>query len=318
MPFISSARKQYGPQGQKNTKWRRYPFTSHTFTPAGSVGRYGPTLSQLTSSYSSASWINGPGNIAMNDQGVQLWPVPSSGTYRITAAGGKGGGGNGNGGTGAVMRGDFSLQSGQTLRIVVGQRGQDGNHASGSVNGGGGGASSVSIVGGSLLLVAGGGAGITNNSNESNSNRNARTSNYGTDSQTYGLSTYYFSQGSAGPSWDGGGGGSWGSNGGQYSNQRDAYGRNISGSSPIGGSGSTDGTATIPGDGGFGGGGGSGINSGAAGGGGGYFGGNAAYSYGSTYVDGNNGTGGGSYNNGSNQSNSVSNNSTGYVTIQKL
>lgn len=318
MPFISSVRSQYGPQGKKNTKWRRYSFSSHTFTPAGATGRFGPTLSQVQSSYSSASWINGPGNMAMDNQGIQLWSVPSAGVYRITAAGGKGGGGNGNGGQGAIMRGDFSLQNGQTLRILVGQQGANGNHASGQVNGGGGGASAVSVVGGSLLIVAGGGAGITNNSNESNSNRNARTGNNSTNSGSYGRSTYFFQQQSAGSSWDGGGGGSWGANGDQYANQRDAQGRDISGTNPIGGSGSWDGQATIPGDGGFGGGGGSGINSGAGGGGGGYLGGNAMYSYSSTYVDGNNGTGGGSYNNGSSQSNDIGNNGTGYVIIQKL
>lgn len=316
MPFISSARKQYGPQGQKNTRWRRYPFTSHTFTPAGSTGREGPSLSQLTSAYSSATWISGAGNIAMNNQGIQLWPVPTSGTYRITAAGAKAGGANGNGGIGAVMRGDFNLSAGQTLRIIVGQRGLNGNVNGGSVNGGGGGASAVSIVeSGSLLIVAGGGAGITNNTSGADSNRNARTGNNSSDSGQFGRSTYYFSQGSAGPNWDGGGGGSWGSDGDIYGSQRDAYGRNLQGTSPIGGSG-----RNFPsgGHGGFGGGGGSGIEDGAPGGGGGYRGGNAAYSVSSSYVDGNNGTGGGSYNNGSNQSNNISNTGDGYVTIQKL
>jgi hypothetical protein len=322
MPFISSARKQYGPQGRKNTRWRRYPFTSHTFTPAGSVGQYGPTLSQLTSSYSSASWINGPGNIAMNDQGIQLWPVPSGGTYRITAAGGKGGGANGNGGIGAVMRGDFSLQAGQTLRIIVGQRGYNGFGDGNSRNGGGGGASVVSIVeNGELLIIAGGGAGITDNTFDPDSNRNARTGQNSTDDGSYGRSTYWWTQGSAGPNWDGGGGGSWGSNGESYGSQRDAYGRNLQSSAPIGGLGRVgSGSYSNPkgGHGGFGGGGGSGIESGAPGGGGGFRGGNAGYSQTSTYVNGNNGTGGGSYNNGSNQSNSISSTGDGYVTIQKL
>lgn len=322
MPFISSVRKQYGPQGRKNTKWRRYGFSSHTFTPAGAVGRNGPTLAQTQSAYASTNWINGSGNFAMNNQGIQLWTVPTTATYRITAAGGKGGGAVGTGGLGAVMRGDFNLTGNQTLRIIVGQVGYNGFGDGNGRNGGGGGASVVSVVEtGNLLIVAGGGAGITDNSYESNSNRNARTGNNSSDNGQYGRSTYYFSQASAGPNWDGGGGGSWGANGDTYGSQRDAYGRDLSGSNPIGGLGRVgSGSDSNPkgGHGGFGGGGGSGIESGAAGGGGGFRGGNAMYSISSTYTDGNNGTGGGSYNNGSNQSNSVGNSGDGYVIIQKL
>jgi hypothetical protein len=301
-----------------------FTFTDATFRPGTAVGQEGPTLQQARDGMT-GSTIDFRNNTSFFNvtTGVQFWTAPATGTYRITAAGGKGGGQNGNGGLGAVMRGDFTLSTNEQLRIVVGQRGLDGfgDNNSPNRNGGGGGASAVSRVSGELLIIAGGGAGITDNSFDSQSTRNARTDQDSTNGYGFGRSTYYFSQGSAGPNWDGGGGGSWGSNGDSYGSQRDAYGRNLQSSNPIGGLGRVgSGSYSTPqgGHGGFGGGGGSGIQSGSAGGGGGYRGGNAMYSAYSTYTDANNGTGGSSYNIGATQSNSVGNTANGYVTIQRL
>lgn len=310
MPFISSVRKQFGPQGKKNTRWRRYPFTTHTFTPAGASGRYGPSLAQVQASYAATGWASNTSNINVANNGVQFWAVPAAGTYRITCAGA--GNPTGGAGRGARMIGDFTLLAGQTLRILVGQQGLRGSN---DQYVGGSGGSTVSIVEtGTLLIAAGGGAGVSNNSNGDNSYRNARTGNNSTDNGVYGWSTYRWNGSSSG-NWDGGGGGSWGANADSTYNSRAGLGgSDLAGSNPIGGI-QGDGRG---GDGGFGGGGGTGVDSGAAGAGGGYRGGCAAYSQYSTYIDGNNGTGGGSYNIGANQQNFVDNHAQGYVTITRI
>lgn len=67
--------------------------------------------------------------------GIQLWRAPMRGLYRITARGA--GYGTDFGGKGASISGLFHLHEGQTLRIMVGQRG----YADGSLTAGGAGAS---------------------------------------------------------------------------------------------------------------------------------------------------------------------------------
>jgi hypothetical protein len=112
-----------------------YAFSSHTFTPCGATGPTGPSLANCISTYSSSTFEDNVSYFNVTS-GIQIWTVPTSGSYTITAAGAKGGRGNqGVGGTGASITGTFSLTQGAKLRIIVGQSGTD--YA--GLNGGGGG-----------------------------------------------------------------------------------------------------------------------------------------------------------------------------------
>jgi len=58
------------------------------FTNAGATGAKGPTLSQVKNVYSSADWTKYSDFLNMiNDNGIQLWTVPITGSYTIQAAG---------------------------------------------------------------------------------------------------------------------------------------------------------------------------------------------------------------------------------------
>jgi hypothetical protein len=151
-----------------------YSFAGHTFTPAGATGRFGPTLTQCRSAYSSATWAQNNNFFTMTTQGYQVWTVPQTASYRIEARGANGGSSfGGPGGGGARMIGVFSLTRGQKLRIVVGQPGTNNT----GLNGGGGGASYVMQETGSttadIFVIAGGGGagGYQNNA----TNRGATT-----------------------------------------------------------------------------------------------------------------------------------------------
>jgi hypothetical protein len=141
-----------------------YSFSSHTFTNAGVTGRSGPTIAQLRSAYASESWEqdtdlfnelgqNGGAGFT-NINGMQLWTIPQTGTYRIRASGAKGGDAdkqNGTtrpGGQGAYAQGDFTLTQGRKLHIVVGQAG---GTSTGSAGGGGGGGGSWVLEGTHLV-----------------------------------------------------------------------------------------------------------------------------------------------------------------------
>jgi hypothetical protein len=65
----------------------------------------------------------------MDKRGYQRWTVPKSGTYRIVARGAQGGDTSPNydPGKGAVIAGDFQLDRGDVLVILVGQKGENGN-----------------------------------------------------------------------------------------------------------------------------------------------------------------------------------------------
>ena len=130
------------------------------FDNCGATGRYGPS----SCSYSTHS-------VNIIGDGIQEWEVPINGTYRITAYGAWGGipnevTDNSHRGEGAKMSGDFILNSGTSIKIVVGQEGiqnPDGNSANGG--GGGGGGSFVWEDGQNNPLIAAGGGGggsITN------------------------------------------------------------------------------------------------------------------------------------------------------------
>ncbi|MEI8192486.1 MAG: glycine-rich protein, partial [Flavobacteriia bacterium] len=267
----------------------------YTFTNCSATGQYGPSQGQVNNAYAAT---NLAGNVTSSN-GIQLWTVPSTGTYRIEAFGAQGGGNN-NFGRGAQMRGDFNLTAGQQLQILVGQSG--GYYQSGS--GGGG---SFVVTSANLPLVIAGGGGGQYDSNSSLYNAHAVTANNG---QSSGCT----SGGVAGAGGNGcgnsgaSGGGGFNSNGGNG-----VYGTGGQSFSNGGNGGNNSSQAACIG--GFGGGGGTHGNTGGGGGGGGYSGGAGGYH------SGNDGSGGGagSYNSGTNPLNVGGiNTGHGLVTITSL
>ena len=98
--------------------------TTWTFTSCGISGKDGPSQSDCNSSYSGGSL---DGSVTVNN-GIQQWTIPSNGTYTIKAFGAQGGTqtdfshSTHGGGRGAIIEGDFSLSSGDVLKILVGQQ----------------------------------------------------------------------------------------------------------------------------------------------------------------------------------------------------
>jgi hypothetical protein len=151
-----------------------YSFTSFTFTNAGATGAIntGPTRANCLASYNTTTypWLNNTAYFNVVTQGIQLWTVPQTGTYRITAIGAAGGvsytaygGGGGVAGLGARMVSTFSLTSGQKLKILVGQAGAGTTTNSCGSDGGGGGGTFVATDTNTAMLVAGGGGGAGSN-----------------------------------------------------------------------------------------------------------------------------------------------------------
>ena len=279
-----------------------YDFTSHTFTNCGSSGRYGPSLSDCTSEYST-TWDDNSDYFSMNTTGIQRWMVPESGTYQIEVYGAASGT-NSNyttyQGLGAQLTGEFELVQNEVLQILVGQVGQ-----SVVLHAGGGGGSFVVDEDNIPLIIAGGGGAPCRDSDN-------RPTTHGTINNDGNSSTC-----SSGSSGTGGSscGASYGSGGGGFSGDgSDGAGASSGGLSFLNGGAGGECAATCgynAGAGGFGGGGGT-YHDIYGGGGGGYSGGG-----GGDYCSG--GGGGGSYNIGSNTSGSNGINSgDGYVIITKL
>jgi len=281
-----------------------YNFTSHTFTNAGASGRFGPILSQTQNAYSGESWAQDVNNLTMTTQGMQIWIVPRSGTYVVTCVGACGGsltspGSIVTGGLGAVMIGSFSFGAGERLKIMVGQKGGQYGYT-----GGGGGGSYVAKNDNTPLIVAGGGGGGGDSGGNGFNASIGTSGTAGSGNGTPGIDGYGstftgnngYGQSGAGFLGDGNGrdtSSGWGNGEVARGFINGGYGAQESG---------TNTTASCNGaPGGFGGGGSGSCNGG--GGGGGYSGGA------------NGGGGGGSYNIGLYQSNSVSNNGQGYITI---
>ncbi|NBP30197.1 MAG: hypothetical protein EBV23_11605, partial [Flavobacteriia bacterium] len=266
-----------------------------TFTNCSATGQYGPTQGQVNNAYAGT---NLAGNVTSNN-GIQVWTVPATGSYRIEAFGAQGGGNN-QFGRGAQIRGDFNLTAGQQLQILVGQQG--GYYQSGS----GGGGSFVVTSANVPLLIAGGGGG-----------------QYDQNSQLFNAHAVVANNGQASGCTSGGTNGA-GGNGCGNSGASGGGGFNTNGGSGVYG---TGGLSFLNGGnggnhssqaaciGGFGGGGGTHGNTGGGGGGGGYSGGAGGYHSGN---DGSGG-GGGSYNTGTNPVNVGGvNTGHGYVVITSL
>jgi hypothetical protein len=286
-----------------------YAFSTHTFTPCGTTGVNGPSQASCRSAYSTA-WDESDSNFTVVN-GIQIWTVPATGSYSITAAGANGGNGRtGQGGSGAVISGNFSLTEGQKIRILVGQSG-----TTNSQNGGGGGGTFVvkdsdNSTNGIYVIAGGGGGGgyTTNGANVNGVTTQSGQSGFHGNNQTSLNNAVTSGNGGLVYDYSGGGGGGFTGDGGSSTYVcTNVYG--------VGGKSFTNGGAGGSGSyaGGFGGGGsGDWCNWTGAGGGGGYSGGSGGYWYGS-------GGGGGSYNNGTNQTNTSGGNlATGYVTITSL
>lgn len=272
-------------------------FSTATFTTANWTGPTGPSQNQINAEYKGTILEDKVTSL----NGVQLWSVPQTGTYRIEAYGAEGGAGFKNyvGGKGAIMIGEFSLTKGTLLNIVVGQTG-------GTANAGGGG-SFVWIDGSSRpLIVAGGGGGASGHplAGGFSNGIDATTSQNGTSAGSIagglngGAGKAGDSMGANGLNGSGGGGSGW---------REDALGGKLGEEYKAlkqGGRGGSGGGAS----GGFGGGGSAWLG---GGGGGGYSGG-----AGGTWGASTGGGGGGSYNSGSNQSNTAgANTGNGKVVV---
>ena len=282
-----------------------YDFTSQTFTNCGATGTDGPTLANCTSAYSD-SWTDDTDYFNVAD-GIQSWTVPIDGTYTIEVWGAQGGY---DGGLGARMKGDFSLSSGDVIKIIVGQEGTSKTSSSNSGGGGGGGSFVIKYpynTTGSILVIAGGGGGKSSSFYTSGT-YDADISGGQTDES--GGSTHASGGGTSGNGGQAGtldcclSGNIGGSGGGGFTSNGDNGSSGTGGKSFSNGGDGGSGTST-GGEGGFSGGGGAAWdNAVRSGGGGGYSGGQGGsfVSSGFNYAH---GGGGGSYNSGSNKSNSA-------------
>jgi hypothetical protein len=283
-----------------------YPFTTFTFTPAGATGISGPTS---LASYGTSYPGYGTSYALTLSGGTQLWKVPISGSYTITVAGAAGGSvlTTPTPGNGAILTLTTSLVQGHVIKIMVGQKGTDGNNAT-PIGGGGGGGTFVYNNTTSILIAAaggGGGAGVISGGTyvSTMNGKNAQLANSG-------LSGYSNPSGQ----WTGGAGGTAGSGGGAGSNLYGGAGGGYSGDG-VGGALAFLNGGTGVGKGGFGGGANEGLQ--AGGGGGGYSGGGGGGGNKDNLGAGGGG-GGGSYDITGAYSGTLTNTGTGYVTITKV
>ncbi|TWD90233.1 glycine rich protein [Neobacillus bataviensis] len=275
-----------------------------------------PTLSKAEASVNNTTEFQYTG-------GIDTWTVPQTGTYRLETWGAQGGGQVG--GNGAHIAGDFQLNKGELINLIVGGRGGLTTQGT-NYSGGGGGGTFIykNAFDAYPLIVAGGGGGQAENAygGAGSATMSPTNSILGTGNGLGGdigyggkggIDLYDYSTG--------GGGAGWLSDGQNGILLRNPEGQG--GKSPRnGGSGGISSHPSFTGFyGGFGGGGSNSDNTGAGGGGGGYTGGGGGNNY--TYI--NNlptwgaGGGGGSYNSGTNQLNEAGiNGGDGLVRITYL
>ena len=243
--------------------------------------RFGPTFAQLKSNYGASGWWQTPANFneVSGKQGFQLWTVPTTGTYRITAKGAQGGYNAGLGsysnspGNGAHISADIALMIGTKIVIIVGQSGEYPTGSMKSNTGAGGGGATwilkenFTTANDQVYMVAGGGGGAASPSFDVGQAGHAN----GTSQGILGAGGNSFSAGGGTTSNRASGGAGWTGDGSVDSNSTSSGGlRPANGAAGGAGGGGT----TYSSLGGFGGGGGNGTNT--AGGGAGASGGNAA------------------------------------------
>jgi len=279
---------------------------TRNFTNCSKTGRVGPSQTDCNTAYSSTD-LNG--EVTVNN-GIQEWTIPSNGTYTITAYGAQGGGPHG--GLGAKISGQFTLNAGDVIKILVGQKG---NYLEKDASGGGGTfvTKSPHNNNSSIIVVAGGGGG----SFVDNSTSNGQITTAGADGCCSQSSSHSTSGGTDGS----GGGHTFNASligGAGFLTNGIGNAGSMSQSYLNGGAGANNSFISDTGfGGGFGGGGDANrkhASTYATAGGGGYSGGGVGYYFGNNTPT--SGGGGGSYNNGSNTSNTAGNNSDhGKVTI---
>jgi len=297
-----------------------YAFTSHTFTNCTTGGSSGPSQADCRSSYST-TWDENDSYYTVIG-GIQMWTVPSDGTYEITAAGAVGGATpNAIGGKGRVITSRISLSEGETIKIVVGQTGGQIQFTTGYAGGGGGGSFVVRSPTTPLLIAGGGGGAAQGNATFVSTQNGVDAALYNATAGTAGTVGFGGTPGSGGTNGGGGSAGAGGGSGGggfTGTGTKGTWGGNAGISFTTGSNGGSNimgvGTSTLNISGGFGGGAGAGAHSSYeadAGGGGGYSGGGGGgYRVGA-------GGGGGNYVGGTYVSNSL-NSGVGYVTIAAL
>jgi len=264
--------------------------TQYNFTTCSATGRTGPSQGDCDTSYTGTT-LEGLVGVT---SGIQNWTVPTTGTYTIETVGAVGGIGTAtySGGLGARMIGTFELTAGETIKILVGQSGE--NWTGYKAGGGGGGTFVVNSTNGPLI-IAGAGGGGGGNSNPASGQSGLNGTSGGTGSQGVYAGGTDGSGGLANAGSSAGGGLT-----GDGATSSSSYNPGPGLSFLNGGAGGQAGTCSASGgDGGFGGGsGGEWCSMGAVGAGGGYSGGGGTDSSG---VSG----GGGSYNNGTDQNNTA-------------
>ncbi len=143
-----------------------YSFTSHTFNSCGQTGRVGPSEADCESEYSGADWVTDNSLFSVAD-GIQQWTVPETATYTVVIAAPSLHASTTDG-AGSVITATVALTEGETVNIVVGQRGvgpwpvQSGSQPNSNDGLGGPGGSFVytGTIGGSGLIGAAGGGNL--------------------------------------------------------------------------------------------------------------------------------------------------------------
>ena len=193
-----------------------YTFTNATFTSGGTVEQTGPSLAQARIGLTGTgvdAWKNNT-SYFNTINGIQVWTVPETKNYQITAGGARGGG---TGGLGAIVRATYTLNAGDVIYILVGQTGN-----TSSCGGGGGGGTFVARQGTNFganvapwagvsmypLLVGGGGGGQRDTGSDGPQNGSMGT--FG----TFENGTLCSNNGNGGPGGSANGGGGWLTNGG--------------------------------------------------------------------------------------------------------
>ena len=247
-----------------------------------------------------------------NNDGIQIWTVPKTGTYTIRAAGAKGASVNNVAGSGMIVEITTTLTMGEKIKILVGQSGT----MMSTLGGGGGGSFVVKYNNNTAILVAGGGGGSDNYDSVGPQKNGLVGNNGGNGGPTPGGGIISI-PGTGGINGNGGtassGGGDFGGAGGGGLNTDGGNSRYFYQTYATGGKAFVNGGAGGP-YGGFGGGGGLKYNDFGNGGpgGGGYSGGGGGASY-------SGGGGGGSYSiTGSFTASGTLNHDDGYVTITKV
>ena len=327
-----------------------YDFTSFLFTHGTASARsptlngvsprntvrgdyvYGNTKSQFLAVYDTTNnpWLNSASfyDVEGAGDGVQKWTVPETGNYKFTLKGAAGGDHSTPavyGGYGAQVIATLSLIAGDSIRMLIGKRGEntDGSQYGRNAGAGGGGGTFVfgELTDAEPLLVAGGGGGAS----ESQPGVNASTSTSGTSGSIAGAGGAETggTNGSAGgnlvdANYDSGSGAGWKTGNGEVTVGADATVGYAPKNGGWGGYRSADASDDWGGHGGFGGGGGGTTENGPGGGAGGYSGGGGGQGPGGFYGG---GGGGGSYITSSATNTSASiltSRNHGSILVQKL